>query len=174
MLSGEGGVCSDFSQIFCVFCLINNIRVREWGCVDRMYKSRFGHSFNEVYAPELQKWVAIDIHKSIIFKNSHGEYLSAVELFGDLRLTKPVLFDSFSTYLPPKPYRIPLVYSSGTIPFLIDNYCIAVNDRFCTRFQKFPPMVINVIMILYRKNYRFVFVKDNYREKLLPKNPLRV
>ncbi len=31
MINGEGGVCSDFSQIYSNFCVINDIKVKEWG-----------------------------------------------------------------------------------------------------------------------------------------------
>ena len=31
MLAGKGGVCSDMVQIFNNFCVINDIKVREWG-----------------------------------------------------------------------------------------------------------------------------------------------
>lgn len=169
MLAGQGGVCSDFSQIFSIFCFINGIKVREWGCVDSLYNGSFGHSFNEIYSPERQKWIAIDIHKSIVFKDAEDNYLSAVELFRVLRDGKPVSFVFFSNYVPPKQERLARVYSKDTIPFLIDNYRSAVNDHFCNRFGKFPPIVINGLMILARKNYKFVFVLDNYRVKLLPK-----
>jgi hypothetical protein len=169
MLAGQGGVCSDFSQIFSLFCLVNRIKVREWGCVESFYKGRFGHSFNEIYSRELKKWVAIDIEKNIVFKDSDGKYLSAIEVFGALRKGKPVVFHHFSSYVLPNPERIAQVYSADTIPFLIDNYRNSVNDYFCSKFNEFPPVVINAIMILYRKNYKFVFVMDNYKVKLLPK-----
>jgi Transglutaminase-like superfamily len=174
MLTGQGGVCSDFSQIFCIFCFINGIKVREWGCVDSLYKGSFGHSFNEIYSTERQKWIAIDIHKSIVFLDASQQHLSAVELFRVLRAGKPVSFAFFSDYVPPKQERLAWVYSKDTIPFLIDNYSSAVNDHFCNRFKKFPPLVINGLMILSRKNYKFVFVLDNYRVKLLPKRLQRI
>ena len=31
MLAGKGGVCSDMVQVFNNFCVINDIKVREWG-----------------------------------------------------------------------------------------------------------------------------------------------
>ena len=174
MLEGKGGVCSDFSQIFCIFCLINDIKVKEWGCVDSLYKGSFGHSFNEIYSPERQTWIAIDIHKSILFKNADQRYLSAVELFSTLRAGNPVSFEFFSGYVPPRPERLAWVYSKDTLPFLIDNYRNLVNDHFCNRFKKYPPIVVNGLMILSRKNYKFVFVLDNYRVKLLPKRLQRL
>jgi len=168
MLAGRGGVCSDFAQIFNLFCFINGIKVREWGCVDTFYKSRFGHSFNEIYSQKHKKWIAIDIHKSIVFKNK-GRLLSAIELFLFLRLGKRIKFIFFSGYMPPFKDRLHMVYSKNTLPFLIDNYRNCVNDYFHRRFSKFPPVVINMLLFLSRKNYKFVFVMDNYRVKLLPR-----
>lgn len=172
MLDGKGGVCSDFSQIFSIFCFINQIKVKEWGCIDRFYKSRFGHSFNEIYASQHAKWIAIDIHKGIYFNDAEGRTLSAIELFDYLRKGNPLQYTLFSDYIPKKIDRIPCVYSKSTIPFLVSNYKSGVNDYFMKRFRKFPPFMVNAIMILYRKNHDFVFVMDNYKMKLLPK-PIR-
>lgn len=174
MLAGQGGVCSDFSQIFNIFCFINGIKVREWGCVDSLYKGSFGHSFNEIYSPERQKWIAIDVHNNIVFKSTNNQYFSAIELFMALRVWKPVSFSFFSDYAPPRRERLSYIYSENTIPFLIENYRSAVSDHFCSRFKKFPPVVINAFMILNRKNYKFTFVMDNYRVKLLPKRLQRM
>jgi len=170
MLEGKGGVCSDFAQIFNLFCCINNIKVKEWGCIDRFYKTRFGHSFNEIYSSELQKWIAIDIHKSIVFSDGEKSQLfSVTELFHYLRDGNPLKLIFFSAYIPRNVDRIPHVYSKNTIPFIISNYKNNVNDYFCNRFKNFPPFIINAIMIVLRKNYAFVFVMDNYKTKLLPK-----
>src|SRR6476620_9562432 len=107
MLAGIGGVCSDFSQIFNIFCFINGIKVKEWGCIDRFYKSQFGHSFNEIYSQKEQKWIAIDIHKSILFRDSEAKtLLSSVELFGHLRKNKKVEHVFFSGYMPEEIGRI--------------------------------------------------------------------
>lgn len=167
MLAGEGGVCSDFSQIFSIFCLINNIPVKEWGCIDRFYKTRFGHSFNEIYSSQRKQWIAIDIHKGIVFENDKGGYFSAVELFEDLRKDHPLRYRFIADYVPVKLERIAEVYSKITIPFIVSNYKNNVNDYFLSRFRKLPPFLINLIMIACRKNHQFVFVLDNYRKKLL-------
>jgi hypothetical protein len=169
MLAGEGGVCSDFSQIFNVFCFINGIKVKEWGCIDRFYKSQFGHSFNEFYSSRHKKWIAIDIQKSILFINPEDNIpFSVVELFTFLRNGNDLKFNFLSTYHPSDLERIYRVYSKKTIPFLICNYRTHANDYFLNTFQKvLPPFLINFIMIVFRKNHTFVFVLDNYKEKLL-------
>jgi len=62
MLDGKGGVCSDMAQIFNNFCLINDLKVREWGVTIIPFNTNFGgHSFNEVYIKELDKWIFVDV-----------------------------------------------------------------------------------------------------------------
>jgi len=171
MLAGEGGVCSDFSQIFNVFCLINGILVKEWGSVDCLYKTKFGHSFNEIYSTKYQKWIAIDIHKSIIFEDkAHSSFFSTVDLFQDLRKGNPLHVKHFSNYRSVKQERLPMVYSMQTIPFLIHNKEMATVDFYYNKYQNsLPILMINILLILLRKNQTFIFVLDDYKVKLLPK-----
>lgn len=170
MLAGKGGVCSDFSQIFNIFCLINQIKVKEWGCIERFYKTKFGHSFNEIYSSAQKKWIAIDIHKSVIFSDAHNPIpLSVLELFTSLRNGNKLNFILFSAYIPFKLERIYKVYAKNTIPFVITNYRNKVNDYFLNKFKTFPPFIINGLMIVLGKNHDFVFVMDNYKVKLMPK-----
>src|SRR5690606_5227583 len=42
MLVGKGGVCSDMAQIFNNFCVLNDIRVREWGITRSPYTETYG------------------------------------------------------------------------------------------------------------------------------------
>ena len=167
MMTGYGGVCSDFSQIFNVFCLINDIRVKEWGCIDHFYKTKFGHSFNEIYSTKLKKWIAIDIHKGLVFKDENENYLSTIELFTSLRNGKKIEYFHYSDYVSRKPERIPLVYNAITIPFIIDNKKSSEVDYYLDKFNnKFSTIVINAMLILTRKTQRFIFVLDNYKSKL--------
>lgn len=169
MLANKGGVCSDFSQVFNIFCMINGIKVKEWGCIDRFYKTEFGHSFNEIFDSKLQKWIAIDIHKGILFQNRKEKtFYSVLELFGSLRAGETLKCHFFSDYVPPKLERISFVYCKKTIPFVISNYCNKSNDLYIKRFQKLlPPFAINALLILTGKNSNFIFVLDNYKSKLV-------
>ena len=170
MLANQGGVCSDFSQIFNIFCVINNIKVKEWGCIDRFYKTQFGHSFNEIYSSEKQKWVAIDIHKGIVFTDHTGSPLSVVELFLTLRSGNSVNFMHYSEYVSRDHHRTPMVYAPNTIPFIISNNKNEVTDFYFEKYQKLlSPILINTLILLRRKNHKFLFVMDDYKAKLLGK-----
>lgn len=172
MLAGKGGVCSDFSLIFNIFCFINGIKVKEWGCIDRFYNTQFGHSFNEIYSSKHQKWIAIDIHKSIVFEDvKNNNLFSVVDLFTDLRLGNPLVISHFSEYRSAKQERIQKLYCSRTIPFVISNNKNEVTDYYFNKFQNyFSPLFINTIIIVLRMNHKFIFVLDNYRLKLLPES----
>jgi hypothetical protein len=172
MLAGQGGVCSDFSQIFNVFCFINAIKVKEWGCVDRLYKSRFDHAFNEIYSTRFAKWIALDTHKGIYFNCAENSIpLSTMELFQYLRSDKKLQFTLLSDYAPKNIDRISFVYCKSALPFLISDYKNKVNDDFLNKYDHIlPSSVINLMLILLRKNHHFIFVMDNYKIKLLPKS----
>ncbi len=170
MITNEGGVCSDFSQIFNSFCLINNIKVREWGCIDRLYKAQYGHTFNEIYSSKRKKWIAIDIHKAIVFTDKEDILLSAFELFSTLRSGNPVEFLHYSDYISRDQARTPKVYAPTTIPFIISNEKSAESERYFEKYEEtLTPIVINIMVLLGRKGQKFLFVMDNYKNKLLPK-----
>ncbi len=171
MLEGRGGVCNDFSQVFNNFCVINNIKVKEWNCVDRFYLTQYGHTFNEIYVPRLQKWIAIDVHQSFYFTDENNMPLSAVEAFSRRRSGLENIFSFFVPgYEPKSMERLHNIFSPKSIPFLTVNYKNSEVDRYLNKFAgKFPVFVITTIMILLRKNFSFLFVLDNYKIKLLPK-----
>lgn len=170
MLDSKGGVCSDFSIIFCIFCLINDIKVKEWGCVEKFYKNIYGHSFNEVYSPKYEKWIAVDVNKGMCFNTSESDNpLSAFELFQYLREGNTLQMNFFSDFRPDNIQRLHQVYSKSSIPFIIINYRIKDNDYYLNKFEdRFPPFFTNAILILLGKNHQFLFVIDNYKKKLLP------
>ncbi len=172
MLDGKGGVCSDFSQIFNNFCLINNIAVKEWGCIDRFFNARFAHTFNEVYSQRYGKWIAIDVHQGLYFTaDDAGVPLSGVEVFRRARQGQPNKFRFFVPgYQPSSLSRLENIYGPEAIPFLIVNYRNREIDKYFNRFRdKFPVFIISAMLILLRKNFHFLFVLDNYKVKLLPR-----
>lgn len=167
MLEGKGGICSDYSQMFNVFCLLNDIRVREWGIVEKFYNPIYGHTFNEVFASELNKWIAIDFQKNLYFIGSENDDpLSAIELFKYLRAGNALKYIHFSDHVCIDMHKIAITYSKRTIPFVISRYDNKVYDHYLNKFQdRYPPFVINAMMIVLGKNYQFVFPLDDYRKK---------
>lgn len=58
IVSGQGGYCSDYSQSFNALALAAGLSVREWGFTWEEMAN--GHAFNEVWEPELGKWIFLD------------------------------------------------------------------------------------------------------------------
>jgi hypothetical protein len=165
----DGGVCSDHSQLFNVFCVVNDIQVREWGVVDKFYDAQFGHTFNEIYSTRLKKWILIDAWLSITFHAAEStEPLSVVETFDHLRKGIPIEHRTIHKTVS-ELTRIPLIYSKEARPFVISYYSNKVYDTYLNRYQdKYPGFLINAMLILVGKNYKFLFVMDDYKSLLFP------
>ncbi len=169
ILAGKGGVCNDYSMVFNVFCLINNIPSKEWNCVNKFYNVDYGHTFNEIYCAKLKKWIAIDVGKMIYFVDIDEKTpISALELFTGLRAGKTLKFKCLSTELPSQLERLHNVFSDMAIPYVTSNYKSADCDRYLEKFRLLPLFAIGAITVLLRKHYSFVFVMDDYKQKLLP------
>lgn len=57
------GYCADYSRVFTAFSTTSGIAVRAWGFgLDGFGE---GHAFNEIYDPELGKWVFVDSFYSL-------------------------------------------------------------------------------------------------------------
>jgi hypothetical protein len=165
MMEGKGGICSDYSQIFNLFCLINDIRVREWGCVERFYNPKYGHTFNEIYSSKLQRWVLIDMGKNLIFTNGQNQPLDAISLFRGLRKGEPLIYKHFSDHICIDMYKIGITYSEQAKPFVIENYHNKTYDAYLNKYQEtLPSFLINALMILKGLNYRYVFPLDDYKK----------
>ena len=173
MLEGKGGVCSDIVQIFNNFCVLNGIKVREWGSTRTPFDQDFGgHSFNEIYSKELKKWVLIDVSSCVLFYNTHTKIpLSVIELYQLVRSKSPLEYDSFyktkyfseksvfNNYLNPK-----------TTPFLICNYSNKTYDKYLKYTRSFLPVfVIHFVLYLLNKSYYYLFPLDDYRKIFLDK-----
>ena len=165
MLNEKAGVCSDFSQIYNVFCLLADIKVREYGVVEKFYNPQFGHTFNEVYSSELQKWIMIDVGKGVYFIDQISQQpLSATETFLQLRGSQNPVAISF---IPQKEdhSRLDQIYSLQSIPFLITNYSNKTYDHYFNKYQeKVPGFIINFWLIVIRKNFKFSFILDDYKK----------
>lgn len=161
MINGEGGVCSDFSQIYSNFCVINDIKVKEWGLKNLSNDSSVsgGHSFNEVYCKELQKWVMIDVAKSILFFDANKEIpLSTLEYIDLKKQKKEINIASIQkngSFDDGNAKKIFLI--SKSLPFVITNYNNKIYDYFLDKLDFFPVSIIHGLLILIGKSYTFEF-----------------
>ncbi len=165
MLNDNAGVCSDFSQIYNVFCLLADVKVREYGVVEKFYNPQFGHTFNEIYSAQLRKWIMIDVGKGTYYiDQSSSQPLSAVELFVQLRNNqKPQIICFIDKE--DQDDRLKQIYSSKSIPFLISNYSNKTYDHYFNKYQdKVPGFLISFWLIILRRNFKFSFMLDDYKK----------
>lgn len=164
MINSEGGVCSDFSQVFNNFCVINDLKVKEWGVkiLNNNKKTMGGHSFNEFYSNELQKWILIDVAKSVVFYHANEKTpLSTIEFINLKSENEKINFSNFNDNITIDEkgindiYLIPFSY-----PFLITNYCNKTYDSFLNNLDFFPESIIHGLLVLFRKNYTYEFPKN--------------
>lgn len=75
--------CGDFSSIFAFFSEAAGIITRSiWIEGNGNGIKMAGHSFNEVYIDDLQKWIFIDLtSKTIGIQSNEGEYLNTIEFY---------------------------------------------------------------------------------------------
>jgi hypothetical protein len=166
MINGEGGVCSDFSQIYSNFCVINDIKVKEWGLKNLSNESNIsgGHSFNEVYSKELQKWIMIDVAKSLIFYDANQDIpLSTLEYIQLKKEKKEIHIECIltnNTFDNGNAKKIFL--NSDSLPFVITNYNNQTYDYYLDKLDFLPVSIIHGILILMGKSYKFEFPTLNH------------
>jgi hypothetical protein len=170
MLYGKGGVCSDMVQIFNNFCVINDIMVREWGTTSAPFnRTNGGHSFNEVYLKELQKWILIDPSWGMLFYDEQNMPLSVIELYHLARADKPVHYYSFIEGNEIEDIQVRKNYLNTDItPFLICNYRNKTYDRYLKLARPYLPVfMIHFFIYLFGKSYHYKFPMDNYKKIFL-------
>ena len=78
------GYCADYAQVFNALAHAAGIPVREWGISFGGFGG--GHGFNEIYDPELNKWVLIDSFESFYpVDHDNGKPLSVLEFMSLIR-----------------------------------------------------------------------------------------
>ena len=167
MLYGKGGVCSDMAQIFNNFCVINNLQVREWGTTSAPYNpNNGGHSFNEVYIKELQKWLLVDPSWGITFYNEHKGKLSVVELYALSRNLKSIEYQSFIEGNVIEQAQINKNYLNPDVtPFLICNYRNRIYDRYLELTRPLIPVfIIHFWVYILGRSYHYKFPLDDYKK----------
>jgi hypothetical protein len=161
MIAGEGGVCSDFSQIYSNFCVINDLKVREWGMknlsTDRSVSG--GHSYNEVYCKEYDKWIMIDVSKSVVFYHLDPNIpISALEYIRLKKDNKRIDIKNINENSALDIENITKIYiATNSLPFLITNYNNKTIDKFLEKFDFFPVSIIHGLIMLSGQGYTFEF-----------------
>jgi len=161
MINGEGGVCSDFSQIYSNFCVINDIKVKEWGMKSLSDDSTVsgGHSFNEVYCEELKKWIMIDVAKSILLYDTNKDIpLSTLEYIHLKKEKKEINISSiYANGVGENKNANTVFLNSNSLPFIITNYDNKTYDYFLEKLDFFPESIVHGLIILIGKSYHFEF-----------------
>lgn len=168
MLAGEGGVCSDRVQIFNNFCVLNDIQVREWGVTSIPFDTTYGgHSFNEVYIPSMNKWIAIDVsYCGFFYSGGRPLPLSTLELFDLIRNKTVVHFETFFETQKNTQKSIRKNYlHPHVVPFMVSHYNTKVYDRFLHYLRGIMPVfMIHFLVYLTGNSYRYHFPLDNYKQ----------
>lgn len=167
MLYGKGGVCSDMAQVYNNFCVINDLQVREWGTTSAPFsKQNGGHSFNEVFIKEMNKWVLIDPSWGMLFYNEQKEPLSVLELYELSRSEKKVNYQTFIEGKTIEAKRVIKNYLNKDItPFLICQYCNKTYDWYLSLARPYLPIfVIHFFVYVAGKSYYYKFPIDNYKK----------
>lgn len=167
MLDGKGGVCSDMAQIFNNFCVINNLEVREWGVTLIPFDTDYGgHSFNEVFSKELNKWIFIDVSNCLLFYTDvQAQPLSVIELYEKARekeIPKPYFFNKENKFK--EKIINDYYFNLKAAPFLICNYSTKTYDLFLDKLRPTVPVfIIHFLILTMGKSYRYKFPLDNYK-----------
>ncbi len=172
----KGGVCSDYAQVFLNFCIINDIKVREWGIgVPGMAG---GHSINEFYSEELGKWILIDIHNCVFVMNKTSKELLSVKQLVDYisgfnadNLTLEDMVDNRKGSS--KEYLAKYFFNDKNLFFLITNYKVSKMDSLLAFQNKVPLVLIHTLLILLRRYFNYMFYVNetnitHVRESLRP------
>lgn len=160
MLNGGYGICSDFSQIFNNFCVVNDIKVREWG-LKKVDAHTGGHSFNEIYDIQFKKWIAMDISKSVYFTAQNNIPLTAIELFQKERKTNIKTIQFNYNYTPSETVIFKFYLSNHYVPFVIDKYVNSNYDRYLKTFKFLPIPIIHGIALLSLNSYVYKKINKN-------------
>lgn len=168
MLDGKGGVCSDIAQVFNNFCVINDIKVKEWGITTIPFNRNYGgHSANEIFSKELNKWVLIDVSKGItIYTENNENPLSIIELYKANKTPAKIFYKSFIDSVKVNMSQIDNYYLNSTAtPFLISNYSNKTYDRFLNIFRPYLPVfIIHFFVFVMNKSYHYKFPLNDYRK----------
>lgn len=163
----KGGVCSDYAQVFINFCIINDIKVREWGIKGGTKEVIGGHSFNEIYSEELGKWILIDIYNGVfIINKSSKELLSVSQLvdymsgFNADNLDFQNIVDNRQGLNAEKLAKY--FFDNRNLFFLITNYRVHKMDTILKYQKRLPVILVHMVLIILRRYFNYMFyVNEN-------------
>lgn len=164
------GTCGDYSQVFINFCILNDIKVREWGVHDAVYKNKIGHVFNEVFLPEENRWVCIDLHFAIYFRDKNNRrVLSMSEIIAKTADSKEDEIEIIH-FLPIKDSNegreyIKSIYFGRTyLFFIVTRYLIKKMDNALDNGGRLPIPLIHLLLIFKRQYYKYMPVFSHKTE----------
>jgi hypothetical protein len=171
------GTCGDYSQVFILFCILNDIKVREWGVHDKVYKNTVGHVFNEVFLPKQNQWMCIDLHFAVYFKDkATQQVLSMSDIIKRTAEEREETIE-IAHFLPVKDSdegrdTVKKNYFGKThLFFLITKYQNKKMDDELNRFSKLPIPLVHLWLIFTGKYYKYMLVfshktEDEINQKL--------
>ena len=165
IVSGQGGYCSDYTQAFNALALAAGLKVREWGFTWEDMAN--GHAFNEVWEPDLEKWIFIDAFMSFyVVDAATGQPMSALEFRASLlgesgageAQVVPIVAERFGFKSPQKAldwYRrgVPQMF------LLLGNNVFSYDANLVIRMtESLPRSVEMLVAILLGEHPRFLLV----------------
>jgi len=163
----KGGVCSDYAQVFINFCIINDIKVREWGIKGGSQSVIGGHSFNEFWSEELKKWILIDVYNSVFIINKSSRELLSVSQLVDYMSSANADNLEFQQMVDVrkglnKELLEQYFFDNKNLFFLLTNYRIKPVDSVMKYQKKVPLIALHTALIVFKRyyNYRF-YVNEN-------------
>lgn len=176
--NGGGGTCSDYSQVYLGLCIAAGIKAREWGVCDDFRKTTLGHTFNEIFSTEYNKWVFIDTFNSIYAadKNSRDP-LSVTEIVDLCTALLPGQIEIHyidRQRIGQEGHSLTDLYlKPNNVFFLMSNNRIFKQDRVLRWANIVPLPLLHSIMIMLGIYQRFE-VYSNQTNRLNMLNKLRV
>src|SRR5690606_7909788 len=138
-----------------------------WGTTSAPFSlDNGGHSFNEVYIKEWQKWVLIDPSWGMFFYNETDLPLSVEEVFELSRSGQTVNYNTFIKGKQIEEKQVNKNYLNSDItPFLICEYRNKTYDKYLEIARPYLPVfVIHFFVYLTGKSYHYKFPLDDYRK----------
>lgn len=168
----DAGMCSDYAQVYTGLCVASGVKVREWGVCDDLVQTKLGHSFNEVFSSEYDKWVFIDAYRSVYAtRRGQNEPIGVIELI-DLvtaNLADRIHFRYITEERMQQVGR-PLtdVYcNSENIFFLLSDYNVFRQDKALKWAKVLPLPLLHFILLIIGEYQRFHVYINHHNERVI-------